>query len=94
MQKVVIVGAGHAGFQCAAALRQEGFAGEISPISDEGCMPYQRPPLSKSYVLRRLTAPELAFRPESFYCEHRVNLVHGVAECIDRDAQRRRSPMG
>ncbi|WP_436316401.1 FAD-dependent oxidoreductase [Variovorax sp. LjRoot84] len=48
MQQVVIIGAGHAGFQCAASLRQEGFGGNIVLIGDEDCLPYQRPPLSKA----------------------------------------------
>src|SRR5215218_3947631 len=46
---VVIVGAGHAGFQAAVSLRQHGFAGLIALLNDEGHLPYQRPPLSKAY---------------------------------------------
>src|ERR1700751_1277718 len=45
--QVVIVGAGHAGFQVAASLHQLGFAGPVHLINDEGHLPYQRPPLSK-----------------------------------------------
>jgi 3-phenylpropionate/trans-cinnamate dioxygenase ferredoxin reductase subunit len=43
---VVIVGAGHAGFQLAASLRQHGFSAPIRLINDEAHLPYQRPPLS------------------------------------------------
>ena len=47
---VLIVGAGHAGFQVAASLRQHGFAERICLINDEAHLPYQRPPLSKAYL--------------------------------------------
>ena len=45
--RVVIVGAGHGGFQVAASLRQHGFDGEVILVGDEPVLPYQRPPLSK-----------------------------------------------
>ncbi|WP_235879301.1 NAD(P)/FAD-dependent oxidoreductase [Burkholderia sp. USMB20] len=88
MQKVVILGAGHAGFQCASTLRQQGFTGDLCLISDEGRLPYQRPPLSKSYLLGKTCAADLAFRGESFFKENRLTLIPGVAEKIDREAQR------
>ena len=47
---VIIAGAGHAGFQLAASLRQNGFAERIALVNDEGHLPYQRPPLSKAYL--------------------------------------------
>ena len=47
---VVIVGAGHAGFQVAASLRQHGFGEAIHMLNDEAHLPYQRPPLSKAYL--------------------------------------------
>ena len=47
---VPIIGAGQAGFQAAASLRDAGFAGRIALIGDEPVVPYQRPPLSKSYL--------------------------------------------
>jgi len=48
---VVIVGAGHAGARCAHALRQAGYAGSVTLLGDEGAEPYERPPLSKSFLL-------------------------------------------
>ena len=66
MQQVVIVGAGHAGFQCCASLRQEGFDGAIVLVGDEASLPYQRPPLSKAYLLAKASASDLHFRPERF----------------------------
>ncbi len=88
MQSIVILGAGHAGFQCAAALRQQGFTGGVSLVSDEGRLPYQRPPLSKGYLLGQTSAADLAFRAESFFREQRLTLVRGLAESIDRQAHR------
>jgi 3-phenylpropionate/trans-cinnamate dioxygenase ferredoxin reductase component len=88
MQSVVILGAGHAGFQCAAALRQQGFTGDVSLVSEERGLPYQRPPLSKAYLLGKACAADLAFRAEAFFSEHRLRLISGVAERIDRGAQR------
>src|SRR5216683_1228358 len=49
-ERVVIVGAGHGGFQLAASLRQGGFDGAIVLLGEEPVLPYQRPPLSKDYL--------------------------------------------
>ncbi len=48
---VVIVGGGQAGFQAASSLRAEGYEGSIRLICEEPNVPYQRPPLSKAFVL-------------------------------------------
>ena len=88
MRQVVIVGTGHAGFQCAAALRQEGFGGNIVLIGEEKMLPYQRPPLSKAYLLGKAAAADLLFRSARFYEEQRVQLTPALAEHVDRQAQR------
>jgi hypothetical protein len=82
MERIVILGAGHAGFQCAAALRQNGYAGAIVLVGDEDALPYQRPPLSKGYLLGKIVAADLAFRPQRFYAEQRIELHKGHAEAI------------
>src|SRR5690349_5226279 len=85
---VVIVGAGHAGFQVAASLRQAGYGDPIQLINDEGHLPYQRPPLSKAY-LKGTGGPEtLMFRPEKFYREQNVDLITDRAASIDRAARK------
>jgi 3-phenylpropionate/trans-cinnamate dioxygenase ferredoxin reductase subunit len=85
---VVVVGAGHAGFQVAASLHQLGFAGPVHLINDEGHLPYQRPPLSKAY-LKGTGGPEtLMFRPEKFYQDQAIELVSGRAVAIDRAARK------
>jgi 3-phenylpropionate/trans-cinnamate dioxygenase ferredoxin reductase subunit len=87
MKTVVIVGAGHAGFQSAASLRQEGYDGNIVLIGDEPGLPYQRPPLSKAYLLGKAAASDLIFRSAHFYSEHRLKLLPGRAIAIDRAAR-------
>jgi 3-phenylpropionate/trans-cinnamate dioxygenase ferredoxin reductase component len=84
-----IVGAGQAGFQTAASLRQEGFAGRIVLIGDEPVLPYQRPPLSKSYLAGDSGLDELWLRPEAFYTAHEIGMLAGeTVTAIDR-AERR-----
>src|SRR5438046_7036701 len=84
-QRVVIVGAGHAGFQLAASLRQAGFDGSVVLLGDEPVLPYQRPPLSKEYLDGKIGLDLLLMRPEAFYRDHRIDYLPGarVAE-IDR----------
>lgn len=88
MSSVVIIGAGHAGFQCAAALRQQAFEGDVTLIADEVHLPYQRPPLSKGYLLGKVRKDDLAFRAADFFETHRIRRVTGSVEAIDRMAQR------
>ena len=86
---VAVVGTGQAGFQAAASLRQDGFAGRIILIGDEPVPPYQRPPLSKSYLAGESGLDELWLRPETFYAQHQIDVLAGeTVTAIDR-AQRR-----
>ena len=84
MNQIVIVGAGHAGFQCAAALRQNGFEGAVVLIGNEDAPPYQRPPLSKAYLQGKIAAADLGFRPERFFIDQKIDLRKGHVEAIDR----------
>lgn len=77
MGHVVIVGAGQAGASCAARLRSQGFDGAISMFGDEQFHPYQRPPLSKSYLLGDIARDRLLLGPPSFYTDHDINLRLG-----------------
>lgn len=82
---VVVVGAGHGGFQVAASLRQNGFDGRVMLIGDEPHLPYQRPPLSKDYLDGKSGFDLLVMRPESFFADQRIELVSGHAVAtIDR----------
>jgi 3-phenylpropionate/trans-cinnamate dioxygenase ferredoxin reductase subunit len=84
---VVIVGAGHAGFQVAASLRQHGFAGRICLLNDEAHLPYQRPPLSKAYLKGEGRPDSLMFRPDKFYRDQAIELMAERAVAIDRGAR-------
>src|SRR5215475_5126567 len=81
---VIIVGAGHGGYQVAASLRQAGFSDRICLINDEAHPPYQRPPLSKAYIKGSAGPESLMFRPEKFYTDQKIELIAGRATSIDR----------
>ncbi|MEP6840186.1 MAG: FAD-dependent oxidoreductase [Bradyrhizobium sp.] len=85
---VIIAGAGHAGFQLAASLRQNGFAERIALVNDEGHLPYQRPPLSKGYLKGTGGPDSLMFRPEKFYHDQNIDLIADRATAIDRVARK------
>ncbi len=87
--QIVVVGAGHAGVQAAASLREDGFDGEIVILSDEKDLPYQRPPLSKAFLKGDMDIHGLPLRAEAFFRDQRIDLRLGVrAKRIDRAAQR------
>lgn len=77
MAGVVIVGAGQAGYQCAESLRVEGYEGDITLVGDEPYLPYQRPPLSKDYLLGNTDAERIQYRPIAFYEQSPVELRLG-----------------
>lgn len=86
---VVIVGAGQAGMQAAMSLRGDGYEGRITLIGDEPHPPYQRPPLSKAYLLGKQDADGLLLRPVSFYSDNRVDTLFGVrVREVDRAGRR------
>jgi 3-phenylpropionate/trans-cinnamate dioxygenase ferredoxin reductase subunit len=85
---VVIIGAGHAGFQVAASLRQHGYGERICLINDEAHLPYQRPPLSKAYLKGEGRPDSLMFRPDKFYRDQTIDLIADRAVAIDRAARR------
>jgi 3-phenylpropionate/trans-cinnamate dioxygenase ferredoxin reductase subunit len=92
---VAIVGAGQAGFQAAASLRQEGFAGRVVLIGDEPVLPYQRPPLSKSYLAGQSGIDELWLRPSEFYAKQQIDLIYGEeVAAVDRGTRRLRLASG
>ena len=85
---IVVIGAGQAGASLVARLRAEGHGGEITLIGAEPVPPYQRPPLSKGYLLGELPVERLFLRPTSFYDEHGIVLKLGTeAVAVDRAAR-------
>jgi 3-phenylpropionate/trans-cinnamate dioxygenase ferredoxin reductase subunit len=85
---VIIVGAGHAGFQVAASLRQLGYKDRVALINDEAHLPYQRPPLSKAYLKGTGGPDSLMFRPQKFYDDQNIELIFDRAVAIDRAARK------
>ena len=77
MSHVVVVGAGQAGSSLVVKLRNLGFEGEITLIGAEKSPPYQRPPLSKKYLLGEMDLERLYLKPEAFYGENGITLRKG-----------------
>ncbi|MHA3913290.1 NAD(P)/FAD-dependent oxidoreductase [Halovulum sp. GXIMD14793] len=77
MPHFVIVGAGQAGQSLASKLRSEGFDGAITLIGSEPVLPYQRPPLSKKYLLGDMELERLFLRPEAYYADTNIALRLG-----------------
>jgi 3-phenylpropionate/trans-cinnamate dioxygenase ferredoxin reductase component len=71
-ETVVVVGASLAGGTAAATLRDDGFDGRIVLIGDEPDLPYQRPPLSKTYLRGESSREELLVRPDQWWGAHDV----------------------
>ncbi len=83
--RVVIVGAGHAGGSVAAFLRQYGWRGPITLIGAEPLPPYQRPPLSKTWLKGEGALGDLLLRPAAFYPTNDIELrVASEVTAIDR----------
>lgn len=62
--KIIIIGAGQAATQAISSLRQLGHKGEIKLFGNENVPPYQRPPLSKAYLMGDTTIDRLKFRAD------------------------------
>ncbi|WP_315925736.1 NAD(P)/FAD-dependent oxidoreductase [Mesorhizobium sp. SP-1A] len=74
---VVIVGAGHAGVQAAASLREEGYDGPVVLVGDEAELPYHKPPLSKTFIKDAEAKPQ-PLRGEAFYSGHEIDFRPGT----------------
>ncbi|MEF9605542.1 FAD-dependent oxidoreductase, partial [Paracoccus sp. PXZ] len=83
---IVILGAGQAAASLAAKLRALGHDGGIAVIGDEPAPPYQRPPLSKAYLLGQMGLDRLTLRAPDWWADQRIALHLGErATRIDRD---------
>jgi len=83
--RLVIVGAGQAAFALAAKLRALKDERPITIIGSEDAYPYQRPPLSKKYLLGEMSFDRLMFRPVEWYAENNVDIrLSTWVEEIDR----------
>jgi len=88
MSHFVVIGAGQAGSSLVLQLRKSGFDGKITLIGAEPVRPYQRPPLSKGYLLGDMTLERMFLRPEQFYADQNIDLRMGATVTgIDRAAK-------
>jgi 3-phenylpropionate/trans-cinnamate dioxygenase ferredoxin reductase component len=93
MTHVVVVGAGQAGVSVVARLRQQGHDGPITLIGAESALPYQRPPLSKGYLLGEMDLDRLTLRSAEYYADQAITLRLG-ATVTGIDPGRRRITLG
>ena len=88
MDQIVVIGAGQAGASLVAKLRTLGHDGKITLIGEEPALPYQRPPLSKKYLLGEMELERLYLRPASYYADTHISVQTGTtATAIDRAAK-------
>jgi len=88
MSGIVIVGAGQAAASMAAKLRGLGYDGALSVVGSEPVPPYQRPPLSKAYLLGDMAVERLTLRADSWWAENDVSLhLDSTVSAIDPDAR-------
>ncbi len=85
MTEVVILGAGHAGIQLSSSLRELGFEGAITVVHREPGWPYQRPPLSKSYLRGDMERGRFPLSSEDNFASKGIELLRGAAVFIDRE---------
>lgn len=78
MSHYIVIGGGQAAASLVAKLRASGFDGAITLIGAEDVPPYQRPPLSKAYLLGEMSQERLYLRPEEWYAENNITLRTGV----------------
>lgn len=83
--RLVIIGGGQAAFACAAKMRALGDMRPITIVAGENAYPYQRPPLSKKYLLGEMELDRLMFRPVEWYSENEIDILIATrAVAIDR----------
>lgn len=73
-ETTVVIGGGQSAFAFCAKLRELGYPGHVVVFGEERHGPYQRPPLSKAYLLGETTSERLQFRTPAFYADSRIEL--------------------
>jgi 3-phenylpropionate/trans-cinnamate dioxygenase ferredoxin reductase component len=84
VERIVVVGGGLAGGTAAATLRREGFDGTLTLIAAERHLPYERPPLSKSFLRGETPFEEALVEPEEFWAHQEVDVrTDAAATSVD-----------
>ena len=76
-ERIVVIGGGLAGGSAVVALRDQGYGGRLTVVTNEPHLPYERPPLSKGYLAGSTELGELLVRPQQWYVDHDVEVVTG-----------------
>ena len=89
MSGLVVVGASYAGIQAALSARDSGYAERITVVADDHLLPYQRPPLSKDFLLDKMTEDNLVLRDDAFFKLKQIDLILETrVHAIDRHARK------
>ena len=88
MSTIVVIGGGLAGGTVVTSLREGGFEGDIVLFAAEPHAPYERPPLSKDYLMGKKPIEKAYVHDEGWYAAHDVDLrTDTEVVAIDRDAK-------
>src|SRR5512141_1391016 len=79
----VILGAGIAGGNAAATLRDEGFEGRVVLIGREPGVPFGRPPLSKTYLRSEEQLDGWYVKPSDWYDDHEIERLQAGVAAVD-----------
>src|SRR5262249_27651841 len=89
MSGLVVIGGSYAGIQAALTAREAGYTKPVTVVTDEHWLPYERPPLSKDFLLNKMAEQNLILRDKAFFDISGIELVLGnQATEIDRRDRR------
>jgi len=75
MKHIIILGAGQSAVYAAKEIREADSISQITIIGEEKSLPYERPPLSKDYILEKIELKQFLFFPSKFYKENNIKLI-------------------
>lgn len=87
-ERIVVIGGGLAAAHAVGTLREEGHRGPITLVAAESHLPYERPPLSKSYLAGEKSFDDAVVHPQDWYDDHDITVLRSTrATAIDLAAQ-------
>ncbi len=78
IDRIVVIGGGLAGAKGVEGLRGAGFAGSLTLVGSETHLPYERPPISKAYLMGEAPFDDAIVHPQQWYAENNVDLMLGT----------------